>query len=187
MTGLDVTRLLDAAGGGDREAYARLYDRVYGELREMAESTMRRERPGHTLQPTALVNEAYLRLSTEAAGWENRRHFFGAAALAMRRILVDHARRKLAERRGAGVQQRVTLTDLEVSAPEAGLDVLAVNDALDQLAVEEPRLADVVNLRFFAGLSIEDTARALDLSPATVKRDWTFARAWLGERIEEKL
>ncbi|MEP7313732.1 MAG: sigma-70 family RNA polymerase sigma factor [Pseudomonadota bacterium] len=186
MTGSDVTRLLDAAGGGDREAYARLYDRVYGELREMAESTMRRERPGHTLQPTALVNEAYLRLGSAAAGWENRRHFFGAAALAMRRILVDHARARLAERRGAGVQ-RVTLTDLEVSAPEAGLDVLAVNEALDQLAAEEPRLAEVVNLRFFAGMSIEDTARALDLSPATVKRDWTFARAWLGQHIETEL
>ena len=184
MSGSDVTRLLDAAGGGDRDAYARLYERVYGELHEMAESTMRRERPGHTLQPTALVNEAYLRLGTEAANWENRRHFFGAAALAMRRILVDHARRKLAERRGAGVQ-RVTLTDLEISAPEAGLDVLAVNEALDQLAATEPRLAEVVNLRFFAGMSIEDTARALDLSPATVKRDWNFARAWLLEEIQQ--
>ena len=183
MTGSDVTRLLDAAGAGDRDAYERLYGRVYAELRGMAESTMRRERAGHTLQPTALVNEAYLRLGAEAANWENRRHFFGAAALAMRRILVDHARRKLAERRGAG-GQRVTLTDLEVSAPATGLDVLAVNEALEQLSLEEPRLAEVVNLRFFAGMSIEDTARALDLSPATVKRDWTYARAWLGERIE---
>jgi RNA polymerase sigma factor (TIGR02999 family) len=183
MTGGDVTRLLDAAGGGDQGALASLYQAVYDELRLLAESSMRKERAGHTLQPTALVNEAYLRLNPGAAQWQNRRHFFGAAAQAMRRILVDHARRKQAEKRGAGVE-RVTLADLDVSAPEDDLDVLAVNEALDQLAIADTRLAEVVSLRFFANMSIEDTARALDLSAATVKRDWTFARAWLCEHIQ---
>jgi RNA polymerase sigma factor (TIGR02999 family) len=179
----DVTRLLKAAGGGDAQALERLYEHVYGELRSMAKSGMRRERDGHTLQPTALVNEAFIRLNPSAGAWENRRHFFGAAAQAMRRILVDHARQKQAEKRGDGLE-RITLTDLEVGAPETDLDVLAVNDALDRLAAEEPRLAELVSLRFFAGMSIADTAQALDLSPATVKRDWIFARAWLMERIE---
>jgi RNA polymerase sigma factor (TIGR02999 family) len=179
----DVTRLLGAAGGGDREALERLYESVYSELRAMAESGMRRERGAHTLQPTALVNEVYVRLAS-AKNWENRRHFFGAAAQAMRRILVDHARRKYAEKRGAGLE-RVTLTDLDVSAPEENLDVLAVNDALDRLAEEDPRLAEVVNLRFFAGMSIEETAQAMDTSPATVKRDWAFARAWLVEQVNQ--
>jgi RNA polymerase sigma factor (TIGR02999 family) len=181
----DVTRLLEAAGGGDRRALERLYEHVYGELRQMAAAGMRRERSGHTLQPTALVNEVYMRLSPASGGFENRRHFFGAAAQAMRRILVDHARQKRAEKRGAGLE-RVTLADLDVSAPEEDLDVLAVNDALDRLAEEDARLSEIVNLRFFAGMSIEDTARAMDLSPATVKRDWVFARAWLVEQMQNK-
>ena len=183
MANGDVTRLLDAAGGGDAQALERLYEHVYGELRSMANSGMRQERNGHTLQPTALVNEAFMRLNPSTGTWQNRRHFFGAAAQAMRRILVDHARQKQAEKRGDGLM-RVTLTDLEIGAPEADLDVLAVNDALDRLAAEEPRLAEMVSLRFFAGMSIADTAQALDLSPATVKRDWIFARAWLMEQIE---
>ncbi|HEY8509533.1 MAG TPA: sigma-70 family RNA polymerase sigma factor [Steroidobacteraceae bacterium] len=183
MTTNDVTRLLDAAGEGDREALARLYEHVYSELRQMAERGMRGERSGHTLQPTALVNEVYLRLNSGSGKWENRRHFFGAAAKAMRRILVDHARRKQAVKRGDGAE-RVTLADLDIAAPEEDMDVLAVNAALDRLEAEDPRLAEVVNLRFFAGMSIEETARAMDLSPATVKRDWVFARAWLCEQIE---
>lgn len=181
----DVTRLLEAAGGGDAQALERLYEHVYAELRTMANSGMRRERDGHTLQPTALVNEAFIRLNPSTSAWQNRRHFFGAAAQAMRRILVDHARLKQAEKRGDGLE-RVTLTDLEIGAPEPDLDVLAVNDALDRLAAEEPRLAEMVSLRFFAGMSIADTAQALDLSPATVKRDWVFARAWLVEQIERQ-
>src|SRR5690349_7802735 len=139
MNNNEVTRLLDAAGGGDQQALARLYEQVYSELRQMAAAGMRRERGGHTLQPTALVNEVYLRL-TPGAKFENRRHFFGAAAQAMRRILVDHAREKSAQKRGAGLE-RVTLSDLDVSAPEENLDVLAVSDALDKLAGEDPRLA----------------------------------------------
>jgi RNA polymerase sigma-70 factor, ECF subfamily len=180
----DVTRLLEAAGGGDRHALDRLYEQVYGELRAMANSGMRRERDGHTLQPTALVNEAFIRLNPAESTWENRRHFFGAAAQAMRRILVDHARQKQAEKRGDGLE-RVTLSDLDIGAAETDLDVLAVNDALDRLAAEDPRLAEMVNLRFFAGMSIADTAQALNMSTATVKRDWVFARAWLYEQIEQ--
>jgi RNA polymerase sigma factor (TIGR02999 family) len=184
MANGDVTQLLEAAGGGDRRALERLYEQVYGELRVMAHSGMRRERDGHTLQPTALVNEAFIRLNPAGSTWENRRHFFGAAAQAMRRILVDHARQKQAEKRGDGME-RITLSDLDIGTPETDLDVLAVNDALDRLAAQEPRLAEMVNLRFFAGMSIADTAQALDMSPATVKRDWIFARAWLCEQIEQ--
>jgi RNA polymerase sigma factor (TIGR02999 family) len=183
MTYNKLTRLLQAAGGGDRAALEHLYKQIYEELRQMAQSGMRAERSGHTLQPTALVNEVFLRLSAQDAVWENRRHFFGAAAQAMRRILVDHARGKQAAKRGDGAE-RVTLSDLDVAAPEEDLDVLAVNSALERLEQEDPRLAEVVNLRFFVGMSIEDTARALGLSPATVKRDWSFARAWLCEQIE---
>jgi RNA polymerase sigma factor (TIGR02999 family) len=126
-----------------------------------------------------------MRLNPAAVSWENRRHFFGAAAQAMRRILVDHARAKQSEKRAAP-GERVTLSDLDVSAPEADMDVLAVNDALEQLALEDPRLAEVVNLRFFAGMSVEEAARALNVSPITVKRDWAFARAWLCEKIERR-
>jgi RNA polymerase sigma factor (TIGR02999 family) len=181
----DVTRMLEAAGGGDRPALERLYEHVYRELRAMARSGMRGERDGHTLQPTALVNEAFIRLTPAGSAWQNRRHFFGAAAQAMRRILVDHAREKQAQKRGDGMK-RVTLSDLDVGTPETDLDVLALNDAVDRLAIEEPRLAEVVNLRFFVGMSIADTAQALGLSPATVKRDWIFARAWLHEQIEQQ-
>jgi RNA polymerase sigma factor (TIGR02999 family) len=185
MRSEDVTRLLSAAGGGDRRALELLYDSVYAELRDLAAAGMRRERAGHTLQPTALVNEAYLRLNPASGAFENRRHFFGAAAQAMRRILVDHARAKQAGKRGEGAQ-RVTLADLAISAPETDLDVLAVSEAVDRLAAEDPHLAEVVNLRFFVGLSIEDAAQALGSSPATIKRDWVFARAWLCEQIERR-
>jgi RNA polymerase sigma factor (TIGR02999 family) len=185
MASDEVTRLLAAAGGGDRQALDRLYQGVFAELRQMAAAGMRRERAGHTLQPTALVNEAYLRLNLSPGDWQNRRHFFGAAAQAMRRVLVDHARLKQAEKRG-DANARVTLADLNIAAPETDFDVLAVSDAVDRLAQEDPSLAEVVNLRFFAGLSIEDTARAMDSSPATVKRDWVFARAWLLEQMQQR-
>jgi RNA polymerase sigma factor (TIGR02999 family) len=185
MTGQDVTRLLAAARDGERRALEQLYAVVYGELRGMAEARLRRERSGHTLQPTALVNEVYLRLDPAKDSWANRRHFFGAASQAMRRILVDHARRRLADKRGAGLE-RVTLSDLDVEAPQAaGFDIVALDDALRDLQHEEPRLAEVVILRVFAGMSIEQTSDALELSPATVKRDWTFARAWLAERMAD--
>jgi RNA polymerase sigma factor (TIGR02999 family) len=178
----DVTRLLQAAGSGDQAASAHLYEAVYAELHRVAAANMRREAPGHTLQPTALVHEAYLRLAPDAGGWENRRHFFGAAAEAMRRILVDHARRKLAGKRGAGLE-RVTLAGVDVPAGEEGVDVLEIDAALAELAAQKPRLAELVKLRYFAGMSIEEAAAAQGTSPATAKRDWVFARAWLAERV----
>jgi RNA polymerase sigma-70 factor, ECF subfamily len=176
----DVTRLIEAAGSGDRAAFEALYRAVYDELHRMAQASMRRENAGHTLQPTALVNEVYLRLAPAGVSWESRRHFFGAAAEAMRRVLVDHARRRAADKRGAGYE-RVTLTDSgsDIAAPQEAVDVLQIDAALADLRAESPRLAELVGLRFFAGLSIEDAARVLQISPATAKRDWTFARAWL--------
>jgi RNA polymerase sigma factor (TIGR02999 family) len=180
----DVTRLIEAAGTGDRAAFEALYRAVYAELRRMAQANMRRESAGHTLQPTALVNEVYLRLAPAGADWESRRHFFGAAAEAMRRILVDHARRRMTDKRGAGYE-RITLIDTgnEIAAPEETVDVLQIDAALADLGAESPRLAELVGLRFFAGLSIDDAARALEISPATAKRDWAFARAWLHKRM----
>jgi RNA polymerase sigma factor (TIGR02999 family) len=183
MTRQEVTRLLAAARGGERQALEQLYALVYGELRGMAEARLRRERGGHTLQPTALVNEVYLRLDPAKDSWENRRHFFGAASQAMRRILVDHARRRLADKRG-GDLERVTFADLDVESPEADVDLVALDEALEDLSRDEPRLAEVVTMRVFAGMSIEETGQALELSPATVKRDWLFARALLAERIQ---
>jgi RNA polymerase sigma factor (TIGR02999 family) len=181
----DLTLLLQAAGSGDRASYARLYEAVYAELHRVARASMRRESPGHTLQPTALVNEAYLRLAPGESGWENRRHFFSAAAEAMRRILVDHARQRLAQKRGAGAE-RVTLSGVDLPAGSEGVDVLLIDDALIRLGALRPRLADLVTLRYFAGMSIEESAQALGISPATAKRDWTFARAWLQEHIESR-
>jgi RNA polymerase sigma-70 factor (ECF subfamily) len=179
----DVTRLLVAAGSGDRVAFDALYRAVYDELRGLAASSMRRESAGHTLQPTALVNEAYLRLAGSAGNFAGRRHFFGAASQAMRRILVDHARARDAEKRGADYE-RVTLSAAErESEPQHEFDVLALDAAIAALEAEAPRLAELISLRFFAGLSIEDAARALGISPATAKRDWVFARAYLYERL----
>ena len=177
----DLTLLLQAAGSGDREAYARLYEAVYAELRRVAGANLRREAPGHTLQPTALVNEAYLRLAPDAT-WQNRRHFFGAAAEAMRRILVDHARKRRSGKRG-GDFERVTLYGVDVAVDDRVVDVLTVDAALTELAASRPRLAQLVGLRCFAGMSIEEAAEALGISAATAKRDWAFARAWLVERL----
>lgn len=171
MSSGEVTRLLEAAASGDRGAFDALYRSVYDELHRMARSNMRREKDGHTLQPTA---------------WSDRRHFFGAAAEAMRRILVDHARRRLANKRGAEFE-RVTLSGaaMDIPAAQSRVDVLQLDDALEKLREESSRLADLVKLRFFAGLSIDDAARALDISPATAKRDWAFAKAWLQQRFTE--
>jgi RNA polymerase sigma factor (TIGR02999 family) len=174
--------MLQSVRSGRDGAQAELFELVYRELKSMAGAQMMRERAGHTLQPTALVNEAYLRLSPGGERWENRAHFFGAAARAMRRILVDHARRHQASKRG-GEAVRVTFADLDVAAEEPDLDVMALDDALDALAKDEPRLAEVVHLRYFAGLGIAETARVVGTSPATVKRDWTYARAWLLARM----
>lgn len=146
---------------------------------------MRRENDEHTLQATALVNEAYLRLVDQSrVEWKNRAHFFGVAAQVMRRILVDHARSRLADKRGAGAK-RLTLDDANVGAPEeaGGIDVLDLHEALERLAVLDQTQARVVELRYFSGLNIEETAEALDISPATVKREWSVARAWLRREL----
>lgn len=153
--------------------------RVYAELKGIAQRMMARERAGHTLQPTALLNEAYLRLhGSSAAGFRDRGHFLGAAAECMRRILVDHARARQAESRNAG-QRPVTFHDLAVDSPAPSLDVVALDQALSALEDAYPDMARVCKLRYFADLTLEETAEALDISLATVKRHWSFARAWL--------
>lgn len=171
---------------GNSQAAEQLLALVYDELRRLAAAKMARERPGHTLQPTALVHEAWLRLGGDAQpAWQNRRHFFGAAAEAMRRVLIANARRKHAARRGLDARH-LDLDDpeTEIVTPVAGEELLRVHEALDRLAVEDPRKAELVKLRYFAGLSIEEAADALGISERTAKRDWTYARAWLGEAIE---
>ena len=179
---LDVTQLLDAWQRGDDSAFERLLPLVYGELRRVARARLRAERPGHTLQPTALVHEAYLRLIRGRTTPRNREHLFAMAARLMRQILVDHARRKGAEKRG-GAASAVTL-DTGIAAPETSIvDILALDEALDDLAALDSRLCQVVELKFFAGLNIDETARALAVSPATVERDWTVSKAWLHQRL----
>jgi RNA polymerase sigma factor (TIGR02999 family) len=176
----DITRLLDRWAEGDTEALKSLMPLVYDELRRLADAHLRHERAEHTLQPTALVHEAYLRLSgLKEMRLDNRAHFFGAAAEVMRRVLVDHARRRNAEKRGGGVRP-VTEVDPAFETPlDLRLDLLALDEALNELAAFAPDKARVVELRFFGGLSVEETAEFLTMSPATVKRHWAFARAWL--------
>src|SRR5580658_10087305 len=180
----DVTRLLDAAAAGDCKAAADLLPLVYDELRQLAAARMADESPDQTLQPTALVHEAYLRLigPADEARWENLGHFFAAAAEAMRRILVDAARRKRTEKHG-GRQRRIELPDVPVEPQSDDEQLLALDSALTRFAAEDPVAARVVELRHFAGLSIEDAATALGLSRATAYRHWTFARAWLRDAV----
>ncbi len=178
----DVTTLLRAVAVGDLAAGDRLMALVYHELRALAARQMRSERNEHTLSPTALVGEAWLRLAGPGASWDSRAHFYGAAARAMRRILVDHARARSAAKRDRRLEQPLE-PDLAVAAPRDDGELLAVHEALERLAALDPRQAQVVELRYFAGLSIPDTALALDISPATVKREWTLARAWLHREL----
>lgn len=174
----DLTRLLSEASSGDMDALDQLFPLVYGELRQLAAAQLRSERPDHTLGATALVHEAYLRLLGGVGGFDNRAHFFGIAARAMRRILVEHARRRSARKRSHHFQ--VTLdTAIEHAAAAPSDEVLAVDESLSRLAARDARAAQVVECRYFAGFSIEETADALGISPATVKREWTMARAWL--------
>ncbi len=178
----DLTPLLVAWGKGDTSAGEQLLPVIYAELHRQASRAMRRESDGHTLQATALVHEAYLRLVDQRrAEWQNRAQFFGVAAQAMRRILVDHARAQHAEKRGGGVEQ-VTLNEANQPGShdsDDSMDVLALHDALDKLALLDPDQARLVELRYFGGLNIEETAESLGVSPATVKREWAVARAWL--------
>jgi RNA polymerase sigma factor (TIGR02999 family) len=179
----DVTRLLKAWSGGDQQALHELMPALYAEIRKLAGSYLRRERPDHTLQATALVNEAYMRLVDQReVQWQNRAHFFGIAAQIMRRILVDHARMQHAEKRGSGQSPIVLDEGLDVA--DRQLDFVAVDDALKTLAELDPRQAQIVELRFFGGLSIEETAEVTQVSPATVKREWASARAWLRRELE---
>ena len=173
----EVTDLLRAWREGDTRADDVLLERVYSTLRNIAVGQLRSERPGHTLQPTALVHEAYLRLiGQREVDWRDRAHFFGLAAVTMRRILVDHARRRLAKKRGAG--EELEPLHVATGAGEA-VDLLDLDRALDRFAEDYPRQAKVVEMRYFSGLEFDDVALALELSPRTVKRDWAFARAWL--------
>jgi RNA polymerase sigma-70 factor, ECF subfamily len=181
----DITALLTELQAGSREAEAKLVPLVYNELRRLAGRYMRRERLDHTLQPTALVHEAYLRLIGQRNfQWQNRAHFFGVAAQMMRRILVDHARTKKAEKRG-GNAPKVPLNESLACTGEKSAELLALDEALTRLSQRDPRQAQVVELRFFGGLSEEEAAEVLGISPRTVKRDWTVARAWLYKEISK--
>lgn len=179
----DVTALLVAWGAGDRAALDALLPIVYAELRRQAQRALRREAEGHTLQATALVHEAYLRPAGQhPKQWEGRTQFFGVAARCMRQVLVDAARARKAAKRGGG--HVVTLADADAAgAPETGLDVLALDEALERLAAMDPEQARLVELRYFAGLTIDDTAAALGVSPATVSREWSVARRWLRREL----
>ncbi|HEX7728662.1 MAG TPA: sigma-70 family RNA polymerase sigma factor [Terracidiphilus sp.] len=176
-----ATALLVRWKNGDRNALNQLLPLVYDELRRLARSYLRRERSQHTLQSTALVHEAYLRLVDQNVDWQSRAHFFGIAAQMMRRILVDHARARHAAKRGDGL--KVTLDEGMALAEAQSLDVLALDRALNELAKVDEQQGKVVELRYFAGLSIEETAEAMSISAATVKREWTMAKAWLARAI----
>jgi RNA polymerase sigma factor (TIGR02999 family) len=181
----DVTRLLDAAAAGDPHAAAELLPLVYAELRELAAARMAAEAPGHTLQPTALVHEAYVRLAggNRARDWDGRGHFFAAAAEAMRRILVEAARRKKAAKRG-GDRGRAEFDPANLAGADRPDEVLAVDEALAGLAAADPQAAELVKLRYFAGLPVPEAAKVLGLSPRSAERLWTYARAWLRRAIE---
>lgn len=180
-----VTQLLIDWSKGDQAALDKLMPLVYNELRRLATNYLRRERAGHTLQPTALVNEAYLKLVDQRnAKWQNRAQFFGISAQLMRRILVDHARQRQAAKRGGSQQQRLSITSAEALAQKPEIDLLALNEALDQLSAMDPQQSRIVELKFFGGLSIEETAEVLGVGHATVERDWKMARAWLRRQLE---
>jgi RNA polymerase sigma factor (TIGR02999 family) len=184
----EAVRILNAIEQGDPKAAEELLPLVYDELRRLAAHLMAREPAGHTLQPTALVHEAWLRLAREEKqSWKTRTQFMCVAAEAMRRILIDHARRKHALRRGGG-QERLDMddTDVEIAMPAENDELLAVHDALDRLAAHDARKAEVVKLHFFVGLTLGETAEALAVSEPTAKRDWTYARTWLFREIQAR-
>jgi RNA polymerase sigma factor (TIGR02999 family) len=180
-----ITQLLLAWRNGDKTALDKLMPRVYKELRKMARHYMAAERPGHTLQTTALINEAYLRLvDHKEMRWQNRAHFFGVAAQAMRRVLVDHARSRDAAKRGGGAINASLEEAAEI--PAKTVELVALDAALNDLAAIDPRASQVVELRYFGGLSVEETAEVLQVSPVTVMRDWRAARAWLLRAISQR-
>jgi RNA polymerase sigma factor (TIGR02999 family) len=181
----EASRLLSRAAAGDEKAASRLLPLVYDELRRLAAGYLRRERPGQTLQATALVHEAYMRLVKPGEQpWTGRTHFLAIAAVSMRQVLVDRARRRDAAKRG-GARQRITLDEglLPAPSPDAGVDLVALDRALTELAALDPQQARIVELRYFGGLTVEETAEVMDSSPATVKRHWTLARAFLKKAL----
>jgi len=181
-----ITRLLQAWSEGEQSALERLIPLVYEELHRLAHHYMARERPGHTLQTTALLNEAYLRLVDSAKpSWQNRAHFFAVSAQVMRRVLVDWARSRQALKRGGEVRP-LELEEALVTADASGTDLVAMDDALKALAALDPRKSEVVELRFFGGLSVEETAEVLKVSPETIMRDWKFAKSWLRRELRKE-
>lgn len=180
----DVTRILQSMETGDAKAAGELLPLVYGELRKLAASKMARETPNQTLQPTALVHEAWLRLTgNENVKWNGRAHFFGAAAEAMRRILIDNARRKSARRHGGG-QQRVDMEEIDIAATAKDEEMLSINDALEEFAKLDKQKAELVKLRYFVGLTNEEAAEILGISAPTARRWWNYARAWLFQKVQ---
>ena len=186
----NVTQLLVKWSEGDQQALDKLMPLVYSELRRLAGNYLRRERQNHTLQPTALVNEAYLKLVDQRSPhWQNRAQFYGVAAQMMRRILVDHARQHQAAKRGGSDQQRLSITSAgqlgaKQLAAEPAIDLLALHEALEELTAIDPQQGRIVELKFFGGLSIEETAEVMGIGHATVERDWKMARAWLRRKLE---
>lgn len=181
----EVTLLLNKLGDGDQNAAAQLVPLVYEELRRMASQYLRHERPGHTLQATALVHEAYIKLAGQRdAQWQNRAHFFGVASQLMRRILVDYARAQLRNKRG-GKQQKVSLDDLLLVSPDRTDELLVINDALARLEAMDQRQGRIVELRYFGGLTVEETAEVLHVSSKTVLREWNLAKAWLYGNLKD--
>jgi len=179
-----MTQILEAAGSGDTQAAEQLLPLVYEELRRLAAAKMAKEAPGQTLQPTALVHEAWLKLvGSGRQHWESRRHFFSGAAEAMRHILIDRARKRQCERHGGG-QQRVDIDEIEVAAPVEEGKLLALNEAIDELEKLDPAKAEVVKLKFFIGLSEREAAEVIGVSERTIERRWAYAQAWLFERME---
>ena len=182
----DVTGLLVAWNQGDEAARARLIEAVYGELRRLARGYLRRERPDHSLPPTALVHEVYLKLVDQGrVRWQNRVQFFAIAAHQMRRILVDHARARYAAKRRADA--RVPFQDIDAASDPLDLDVLELDTALERLAAKYPRQSQLVELRFFGGLTVEETAAVMEVAPITVKRDWALAKAWLYREVHKQV
>jgi RNA polymerase sigma factor (TIGR02999 family) len=181
----EVTSLLHALRHGDRAAGDKLFPLVYSELHRLARAYMRRERPNHTLQPTALINEAYMRLANASIDWENRAHFIGVAANAMRRILVDHARAHMAAARGGDFQQ-VEWSEVLGLPAERSRELVALDEALHELEKLNRRQAKIIELRYIGGLSFEEAAAVLEISPRTAKRDWALARLWLFKQMNRK-
>lgn len=183
----EVTQLLADWQSGDQQALEVLMPLVYKELHRLADHYLRRERVGHTLQATALINEAYLRIiKQDEVNWQNRAHFFGVAAQMMRRILVDHARSHLYAKRGGGAQKLTINEAIDVPQQERDLDLVALDDALQRLEQIDPQQSKIIELRFFGGLTIEETAEVLGISPATIKREWNWAKAWLYRELKNE-